>query len=739
MTNPEETALASELCEQAPADALLNQALAELRQGRTDSALEIWRKAERLRPDAARVFGVGGAIQAAAGRPALAIEAFQQALARDADYLAARQGLSVQLEASGRTEEALDCLQSLIERLPDNAELRRRLILLLGMSGRHADALAAAERALLDLPEAAELYVAKGVALRLSGELEPALAANEQALTLAPAYPPAWVEKGTVLLALNRLEEAMAAFDQALEEDGDYVIALLGLGRAELGLQMWDAAEAAFEQILARQPQNSDALFGLAMVFEGSGRLEAALNAYADVIAVQPDLAAAHNNIGKIYRDTGRLVEARRALERAMALNPSQPQIHSNLLLSMLYDPAVRPDEVAEAHREWGRRFGSPAGQRRTWANDRSPDRPLRVGIVSAELCRHAAAPLLSTALQALRRAGHDVICYATQPTEDETTARFRELASDWRSGVGLTDARLAQRIEEDAIDILIDITGHTAHSRLACFALRPAPVQTSWIAYPFTTGLPAIDYAIMDDIAVRPGEEKLFVEEVVRLPGGRFCFEPPDFAPAVSSPPMLRQGWVTFGSFNNVAKLTPEVLATWCRMLERVPTARLILKAHALGIPEVANRIRAAIVGAGVTAGRLELRPASDHAQLLAEYAEIDIALDPFPFGGGVTNCEALWMGVPVVTLPSWQPASRQTEAFLAAIGRQEWVADSIESYIETAARLGKDALYLADIRTEQRERMRRSPLCDVERLSVELDEALREMWRRFTASPHA
>jgi predicted O-linked N-acetylglucosamine transferase (SPINDLY family) len=325
------------------------------------------------------------------------------------------------------------------------------------------------------------------------------------------------------------------------------------------------------------------------------------------------------------------------------------------------------------------------------------------------------------------------VICYSIKRRRDNVTTRIEALVDRWHDVTSVADAAMAELIRADGIDILIDISGHTNQNRLPTFALKPAPVQASWLGYPFTTGLAAIDYAIMDEVSVRPGEESLFVETVFRLPGGRFCFEPPAEAPPVTPPPALRRGSITFGSFNNITKVTPETLDAWSRILAEIPDARLVLKSWVLSEPAAAGRLIAAMRDRGVNAERLDLRGSSPHADMLAEYGDIDIALDPFPFSGGMTTFEALWMGLPVVTLPGGQPASRQTEWQLRAIGRSEWVARDVDDYVSKACDLARDTRRLADLRKDQRETIRNSSLCDKARLGRELGSALRHMWQAY------
>lgn len=296
-----------------------------------------------------------------------------------------------------------------------------------------------------------------------------------------------------------------------------------------------------------------------------------------------------------------------------------------------------------------------------------------------------------------------------------------------------MSDADLAAQIRADGIDILVDLSGHTAGNRLTVFGRKPAPVQAAWLGYFNTTGVGAIDYVLMDAATVPEGGERWFTEEVVRLPEGRFCYAPPDYAPPVAPLPARARGHVTFGSFNNMAKVTPAVIELWAAVLQAVPGARLILKWKSLADAAECDRLRQAFAAHAIAPERLELRGPTPHREMLTEYGDVDIALDPFPFCGGLTSCEALWMGVPIVTLPGSRPVSRQTLGFLNQLDASELAAPSAARYVAIAAELAGDLDRLATLRADLRARMAGSSLCDGARFTRGLEAAYRTMWRRW------
>lgn len=331
------------------------------------------------------------------------------------------------------------------------------------------------------------------------------------------------------------------------------------------------------------------------------------------------------------------------------------------------------------------------------------------------------------------------VYCYSGRAEEDEVTERLRTAADVWRPTMGTTDAELAEQIRQDGIDILVDLAGHTGASRLPVFTGKPAPVQVSWLGYWGTTGLDTIDYVLTDEITVPAGQEQYFVEKVVRLPDTRLCFAPRNYAPQVAPLPALGRGHVTFGCFNNLAKITPGVVALWAELLRVVPETRLILKWKSFENRATRERYLDLFDKNGINSERVDLRGGSDHLALLREYGDMDIALDPFPFSGGLTSCEALWMGVPVVTLPGDLPISRQTACFLTNLGLGELVAGSQDEYVRIVSSLARDPERLEQLRRELRPRMKASPLCDNRRFTLNLEHAFREMWRTWCGKQEA
>jgi predicted O-linked N-acetylglucosamine transferase (SPINDLY family) len=353
------------------------------------------------------------------------------------------------------------------------------------------------------------------------------------------------------------------------------------------------------------------------------------------------------------------------------------------------------------------------------------------LGFVSPDLGRHPVGYFLVRVLENLGPEGHETIAYSDRIVKDDLTHRLQAAATRWRDVFGIGDQHLAEQIRADRIDVLFDLAGHTAHNRLLVFARKPAPIQVTWAGYVGTTGLKAMDYLLADRYQVPPGAERHYQERVLRMPDGYVCYDPPPYASPVAPLPALDRGHVTFGCFNNPAKITPQAIAVWARILRRLPGARLLLKFKGWDDIGVARRFAEMFAAQAIAPARLEFRGYAPHAELLAEYNGIDLALDPFPYSGGLTTCEALWMGVPVVTCPLETFASRHSLSHLSAVGLTETVASDLDEYADLAVSLAGDLPRLAGLRSRLRERMAASPLCDGKRFAADLSSLLQGVWR--------
>lgn len=477
-------------------------------------------------------------------------------------------------------------------------------------------------------------------------------------------------------------------------------------------------------KLLERYPNDSRLPLDVGVLLLNAGFLGAARDAFLIRLAHSPEDISATLNLANVEREAGRHAQARALYDTLLQRYPDHAVLRRNALVSLEYDAtASEPERFAMAC-EWGR-----------WAQHRAqrPDRPalkpvagrpLRVGYVSADLCQHTVGLLSQHVLISHDPARVQACAYHAGQIKDWVTdeiARHLPLRDVSR----MEDDALAAQIRADEIDVLVDMSGHTAGSRLAVFAHRPAPVQVSWLGYFATTGLDSIDAVLLDEIHAPPGTEAQFVERIIHLPGGRWCYQPLPFAPEVAPLPADRLGRITFGSFNNTAKYHTDVHALWASILLAIPDSRLILKWRTFNDLSLRDSVLNEYTKRGISPVRIALHGPSFHEDVLKSYAEIDIALDPFPFTGGLTSCEALWMGVPVVTLPQARVVSRQTASFLNNIGLQALIASDETHYRDICIRLASDLGQLRSLRQDLRSRMQSSPLMDTRRFVQQLETA--------------
>ena len=497
-----------------------------------------------------------------------------------------------------------------------------------------------------------------------------------------------------------------------------------------------DAVIEIMQRCIALDPNDAGAYHNLGNALRTKGMHDEALEALATAIRLTPDLADAHNTLGLTLKDLGRTDEAVAAFRKSVALNPAFAVAHSNLLLFLNYQTGVSPREIFSEHRQWSRSHEVPMKSRiAPFLNDRIPERELHVGYVSSDLRQHSVAYFLLPLLEHHDRQQVRVTAYSTSAVVDETTRRIMQSVDVWRPVAGASDEQLAAQIRADGIDILVDLAGHTAGHRLQTFALKPAPVQITWLGYPGTTGLDAMDYRCSDPWADPPADTTRFSSEhVLRLPRTTWCYVPPAGSPPVAPPPALTESTVTFGSFNNFGKISDATLDMWAEILRRTPGSRLILKNVAMRSPAAVAQSRDRLASRGISAERLELlgKDASliDH---LTQYHRIDISLDTFPYHGTTTTCETLWMGVPTITLAGPNHASRPGVSLLTTVGLDDLIAQTPQEYVDKAVELAGDLPRLAEIRAGLRQVMLESPLMDAPSFARDMEAGYRDVWRAW------
>ncbi|QWV93634.1 tetratricopeptide repeat protein [Geomonas oryzisoli] len=525
--------------------------------------------------------------------------------------------------------------------------------------------------------------------------------------------------------------EAAELLARTLALEPENTKALNALGGALRQLGELERAAAAFAAALRVDPSFSEARINLALLLKEALRLSEAELVLREGIELAPDSVRLTYNLANVLHAQGRSLEAVAAYRETLRLDPDHLDARQNLLFALHYAPQFSRRHIYAEHLS--------AARSRPFRPPREPDhvRPapgdrIRIGYLSPDFRGHAVASFIEPVLRQHDRDRFEIFCYANVATPDATTQRLQGVADQWRDIHGLTDHNAAALIARDGIDILFDLAGHTSGSRLPVFCRRPAPIQVTWIGYPDTTGLKAMDYRITDALADPPGAgDRLHSERLLRLPRSFCCYLPPAEAPDLVPPPCGANGYITFGSFNNLSKVTPEMIALWGRLLREVADARLLLKAKPLADQGVRRRILDRFREQGVAAGRIELDPGQPGTrEHLEQYRRVDIALDTFPYNGTTTTCEALWMGVPVISLSGERHCSRTGASLLTNCGLADLVTQSEAAFVDMARQVARDRETLREFRAGARERLRRSPLLDAVGVTRELETVLAELW---------
>ncbi len=661
------------------------------------------------------------------------MESFRAAVRCGSDLVAPLINLAGLLVERGEPEEALELARRAAQRDPDSIEAARILASALLATGRREESVACYEQLVRRLPASAELHNDLGFALASIGRADEARASYLRALERSPGLDHALNNLGILSRAQGRTDEAVEFFRRALATTPRFVEAMHNLGESLAALGRTDEAVAALHQSIAWRPRFAEAWNTLGNALRQQGDDEAGEAAYREALREKPDHAGALNNLGLLQWHHGEVSAAIGSFREALRSRRDFARAHSNLLFALHGDPTATPAGLLDESLAFDRRHAPLAAElARPPRSDPDPGRRLRVGYLSPDLREHSCAYFLEPLLRAHRREEFELFAYAEVRRPDAVTARLRSLCDHWRSTTGLTDRELVEQIREDRIDVLVDLAGHSADNRLTALLARPAPVQVTWLGYPGTTGLSTLDYRLTDDHCDPAGESDAFhSERLLRLDGGMHCYLAPEAAMAVSPSPFAGAGHVTFGSFNQLAKMNADVVAAWARILGALEGSRLCLKSSALSQRPVRQRVLDAFASHGVAADRLDLlawtATTRDHLQL---YDRVDVALDPFPYNGTTTTCEALWMGVPVITLAGDRHAARVGLSLLSRLGHPELIAGSVDDYAARAVDLASDPARLRALRGSLRDEMRASPLCDADGFARGVEAAYRRMW---------
>ncbi|KAF9598632.1 hypothetical protein IFM89_028301 [Coptis chinensis] len=719
-------------------------------------AFESFAEAIKLDPENACALTHCGILYKDEGHLLEAAESYRKALSADPAYKPAAECLAIvltdlgtSLKLAGNTQEGIQKYCEALKIDPQYAVILQsfsfpfpayyNLGVVYSEMLQYDMALSCYEKAAIQRPMYAEAYCNMGVIFKNRGDLESAISCYERCLAVSPNFQ---IAKSNMAIALTDLgtkvklegdiNQGVAYYKKALYYNWHYADAMYNLGVAYGEMLKFDMLA------LSIKPNFSQSLNNLGVVYTVQGKMDAAASMIEKAIVANPSYAEAYNNLGVLYRDAGNIALAIEAYEQCLKIDPDSRNAGQNRLLAMNYINEGKDDKLFEAHRDWGRRFMRLFTQYTSWDNPKEPERPLVIGYVSPDYFTHSVSYFIEAPLLYHDYSKYKVVVYSAVVKADAKTNRFREKVLKkgglWRDIYGIDEKKVSSMVREDKVDILVELTGHTANNKLGMMACRPAPIQATWIGYPNTTGLPTIDYRITDSLVDPPDTRQRHVEELVRLPECFLCYTPSSEAGPVCPTPALLNGFVTFGSFNNLAKITPKVLQVWARILRAVPNSRLVVKCKPFCCDSVRQRFLSTLEQLGLEPLRVDLLPLillnHDHMQA---YSLMDISLDTFPYAGTTTTCESLYMGVPCVTMAGSVHAHNVGVSLLSKVGLGNLIAETEDEYVESAVHLASNVTALSELRSSLRDLMAKSPVCDGPNFILGLETTYRNLWHRY------
>jgi len=700
--------------------------------GRLAEAEKTYRQVLERQPDHAEALNLLGVLVGQTGQWDAAVELIRRAVGLKPDFADAHYNLGKALTEIGRVDEAIASYRRTIGLRPDDAVAHNNLGVALRDTEQFEKAVVAYREAIRLKPDYPQAHNNLGIALKDIGRHDEAIACYRQAIRLKPDYAEAHSNLGNALMDVWRYDEAVAAHRHAIRLKPDLFKAHYNLGNALRDMGQPDEAIASYRQAIGLKPDHAESHNNLSVVLAFKGQLDEAIASSQQAIRLNPDLAQAHCNLGSALKDVRQFDEAVAAYRQAIRLKPDLADVHSNLILTLHYHPGYDAKMIQEELRRWNQRHAEPLKKFiRPHGNNRDPDRRLRIGYMSPDFRESVIA---STMLPLLREHNHrqmEVFCYANVLRPDARTEQLRPHVNVWRNIVGLTDSQAVDLIRDDGIDVLVDLALHTGENRLVIFAYKPAPVQVTYLGYCGSTGIDAMDYRLSDPYLDPPDSDaSVYSEQTFRLPATYWCYGVTGPTPEPSPPPVAAAGYVAFGCLNNPPKVSLPALDLWAEILQAVPRSRLIVHSY----PGARlNALRERFAGKGISPDRLEFPVRQPWPQYVQTYGRIDIALDPFPWGGGITTCDALWMGVPVVSLVGRTAVGRGGVGILSNIGVPELIARTPQQYVQIATDLARDLPRLAELRRTLRGRMQASVLMNAPRFAGNVEAAYRQMWRNW------
>jgi protein O-GlcNAc transferase len=668
------------------------------------------------------------------GRMDEAIHWYNEALKKDPKNAVALSNMGCAQHSIGNIDAAVISLKKAITNQPHFAEAYNNLGNSLQEQGNIDEAIESYQEAISIKTDFAEAYSNLGNVLQKQSRLDEAVACYQKSILIKPDQASSYSNIGSALQKQGKLDEAVGNFQKAIAYRPDYAEAFCNLGDTLHEQEKLDKAVASYQKAIALNPGYAEAYNNLGITLKEQVKLDEAIASYHKAIAINPSYVEAHSNLGVSFQEHGKFNEAVASYQKAITIKPDHKEAYSNFLFLISYYSLYSNSETLKYHQFWDKVNGK-LGREKSFShtNDKVADKKLKVAYLSPDFKQHPVSNFMRGIIQYHNRDNVQVYCYSNVAAPDSITEEFQKYADIWRESLDLSDFDLAQQIYNDEIDILIDLSGHTNENRLKVFTYKPAPIQTTYLGYCTTTGLQAMDYWLTDPLLTPENTPEESVETVVHLPSCWVCYKP-NINPPISMSDRGSDKGVVFGSFNHLSKISSAVAMVWSQILFSMPAAKLMLKTKQLISLDEQERISQVFAKFGIERERLILQ--KDSSSYLEDYGLVDIVLDPFPRTGGATTADALWMGVPVITLAGQRMIERQGVSLLSAVGKKEWIAESVDEYISKAVELAKNGIRDSEQRLSLHNRVVNSPLCDYNNFVNGLEAAYRKMWHSISGT---
>lgn len=703
--------------------------------GRKEDAVNELKEAVRISPDYYEAWNNLSQILVELQRFPEAVEAANEAYELADDPAIPLNNLGNAYRGLGQMDKAKECYEEAVAERDDLPELLSNLAIICSLEGDFDRSIKLLRRCIEVSPAFADAYNNLGTIYLRRGQLEESAEMLQMALKIKPDYVDAINNLAVVLRESGRPEEAIAAYDKALEYQPDSAQILVNLSTALRDMGQIERSTEMTRKAIALDPDCAAAYFSLSSNYQNLNQLDEAIENGLKAFELEPGNPAASCSLGYKLIERGDVEEGIEYIRKSLEIS-LDPTAFSSSLLAANYVPDFSPEEVTNMHRDWGVLVGENSEVRpHEFANKKDPDKRLKIGYISPDFRMHSVYFFAEPFLANHDKSEHEIIAYSALMRPDHKTLTAKVYMDGWREVVGMGGRELVDLIRADEIDILVELAGHTAGNSLTQLIEKAAPVVISGIGYPCTTGLPTVDYRLTDSFCDPVGNEQYNTETLLRLDPSFWCYRPPQEAPPVSDSPAARNGYVTFASVNTFSKVSPMVQEVWAKLLAAVPNSRLILQSSGTGSKTACEKIRSRFESFGVNPDRLILKGHSPFNTFMAEFSEVDIVLDPFPFNGGTTTCHNLWMGCPTLTLAGVRHPGRMGVSIMNNVGLPEFVANSVEEYVQIGAKFASDIPRLVELRKTLRDRMEASPLRDEVGYTRRLEAAYRSVWQSYCA----